>query len=245
MRVDSARALQIVDGDQATAGDELDRLVQVMTSIVKPMGQVLPVGTEVVLHDLRKLPNSIIAIAGNVTGRQIGDAGSDHLPGQNSTTAMVLESILRGRGTGLLSYSLQLPDGKIMHCQTTVINDRDDSPLLVLCVNSLEPSPEPASPGPTGGIRIAIESTGEEVVVSYIDEFVDTLMRRAIEAEGMAVSQMKKSQKLRVVERARGAGIFRLRDSVELVASALNVSKFTIYNYLNELDSAPGPAAAR
>ncbi len=210
-------------------------------SIVKPIGRVLPAGTEIVLHDLRKLPHSIIAISGDVTGRTIGDSGAEHFPGQDSTTEMLLGSILHGQGTDLLSYSLQLPGGEVMHSQTTVVADRAGVPLLVFCVNNVAPSQETVAddttPVPRDTVRVAAEPDGEELIVSDVGSLVDALMRRAILAEGVPTSQMKKRQKLRVVERARAAGIFRMRDSAEFVASALGVSRFTIYNYLNELEA--------
>jgi predicted transcriptional regulator YheO len=40
-----------------------------------------------------------------------------------------------------------------------------------------------------------------------------------------------------VVEELQARGVFLLRDAVEMVAEALSVSKFTIYNYLNELSA--------
>ena len=46
---------------------------------------------------------------------------------------------------------------------------------------------------------------------------------------------MKKSEKMAVVARMHERGLFLLRGSVELVAKHLGATKFTIYNYLEEI----------
>ncbi|MBD4651157.1 transcriptional regulator, partial [Xanthomonas citri pv. citri] len=62
------------------------------------------------------------------------------------------------------------------------------------------------------------------------------LMREAIEQVGVPVSLMRKDHKLRVVDELRLRGFFLLKDSIEATANRLKVSRFTVYNYLNELE---------
>ena len=47
---------------------------------------------------------------------------------------------------------------------------------------------------------------------------------------------MKKEHKVEVVRHLRARGFFLLRDAAEMAAQALRCSRFSIYNYLNELD---------
>ena len=50
-----------------------------------------------------------------------------------------------------------------------------------------------------------------------------------------------------IVRELRDRGFFLLRDAAETAGHALGVSRFTIYNYLNEIEgaeSAPGPATS-
>ncbi|MBD4448653.1 transcriptional regulator, partial [Xanthomonas citri pv. citri] len=62
------------------------------------------------------------------------------------------------------------------------------------------------------------------------------LMREAIDQVGVPVSLMRKDHKLRVVDELRRRGFFLLKDSIEATANRLKVSRFTVYNYLNELE---------
>lgn len=57
----------------------------------------------------------------------------------------------------------------------------------------------------------------------------------AIAKTKIPVTLMKKPQKLDIVRDLDNRGIFLVRDAVETVADALGVTRFTIYNYLNEL----------
>ena len=143
--------------------DDGARVLEVLTSIIQPLAASLPANTEVVLHELGRLPNSVIAIAGNVTGRRIGDPATDLLLEQ-------LRNVDRERDR--IGYHNVLPDGRQLRSTTMIVSDKAGTPVAALCINS-DVSPWLAAR-------------------SLID--------------GM-------------------------------VAVALGVSRFTIYNYLNELDS--------
>ena len=56
----------------------------------------------------------------------------------------------------------------------------------------------------------------------------------AVERElGGALTELDREGKQRAVKRLADRGAFRLRKSVEEVATLLGVSRFTVYNYLN------------
>jgi hypothetical protein len=62
-------------------------------------------------------------------------------------------------------------------------------------------------------------------------------MMAAVEHElGVALGQMSREQKQGAVRMLDERGAFALRRSVESVADAMGVSRFTIYNYLNAGD---------
>jgi len=48
-------------------------------------------------------------------------------------------------------------------------------------------------------------------------------------------AQGQKRHKIAVVNDLKDRGFFMLKESVEMAAQALQVTRFTIYNYLNEL----------
>jgi predicted transcriptional regulator YheO len=220
-----------------------ERLIAVFSDVVQLIGQALPSSSEVVLHDLSRLPNSIVAVHGDVTGRRVGDPATD----------LLLEEAMTGFETQHLGYETVLPDGRRLSSSTMIIRDVAGAPVAALCINtdvsswvavrriaesmlgSAVPSgpAEPAGPGP-------VESP--EVFVRDVDELAAHLIHQSIADAALPVEQMKKEHKIEVVRRLKARGMFLLRDAVEMIAESLQVSRFTIYNYLNELgDTEPTP----
>ena len=58
---------------------------------------------------------------------------------------------------------------------------------------------------------------------------------RNIAKVGVQTVEMKKHHKAAVVRELDEAGFFLIRDSVDHVAGQLDVTRYTIYNYLNEI----------
>lgn len=225
--------------DQTTANQ--DWLVASLVEFVKPLGRILPGDSEVVLHDLRKLPNSIVAMAGNVTGRRVGDPA----------TNVLLQQVVQGLVHDLIGYETKLPDDRRLRSSTSIIRDADGTPVGALCINTEVRDDDaaavdgPAAEGaPAGSLGFRPESAlgadpRDEVFVRDVEELATVLLSQAIAAEGVPVAEMKKRNKVNVVARLHAGGMFLLRDAIEIVAASLDVSKFTIYNYLNELNAAP------
>ena len=74
-----------------------------------------------------------------------------------------------------------------------------------------------------------------EVFVTDVEQLAAHLMRRAVSKVDVPVALMQKRHKVEVVRDLKGRGMFHLRDAVDMVATALGVTRFTIYNYLNEI----------
>lgn len=76
---------------------------------------------------------------------------------------------------------------------------------------------------------------GPEVFPRGINELGTYLIERAIANVGVPVDLMHKRHKIAVVRELSEAGLFTLKSAVDTVAEALGTTRFTIYNYLNEL----------
>lgn len=73
----------------------------------------------------------------------------------------------------------------------------------------------------------------EEELTSALDRVLS-----AVESElGAPLSELARPDKQRAVRLLEERGAFTLRKSVESVAKALGVSRFTVYNYLNREQS--------
>ena len=53
----------------------------------------------------------------------------------------------------------------------------------------------------------------------------------------MPVDLMKKSDRIELVRQLQDKGAFHIQRSVPYVAERLGITKFTVYNYLNEINN--------
>ena len=69
---------------------------------------------------------------------------------------------------------------------------------------------------------------------AHLGEALDRMVTAAEDAVGVPIPEMSRSQKQRVVKYLDDRGAFLIKKAVEDVAVRLGVSRFTIYNYLDE-----------
>jgi hypothetical protein len=68
---------------------------------------------------------------------------------------------------------------------------------------------------------------------THVDQAINELLSMAEAQIRLPIAQMTRAQKQQVVRFLDERGAFNLRKSVETVADALGVSRFTVYNYLD------------
>lgn len=216
----------------------------VLELLVAPLQAALPQPTEVVLHDLRRIPSTVRAIAGDVTRRRIGDPPTDKL----------LERVAAGDFRNEIGYRSQLPDGRILQSTTIIYTDRNGKAAAALCLNAdvsawvtlrsamdrfvLGDDANPMQPSsihqdPSSATRRDAADT--EYFPHSVEELSSRLVDTAIAAIGVPVQQMRKEHKVQVVAELERRGFFLVKQAAETAANALGVTRFTIYNYLNEV----------
>lgn len=213
-------------------------LLSSLGALVEPLATALDGETEVVLHDLTRIPNSIIAISGNVTGRSIGAPMTD----------LLLRKIRQGETENVLRYHTKTPDGRDLRSSTMFIRNASGIAIACLCLNS-DITPWKAAhsllgdfidgnrqESPQGVSDKADGSSVEEKFASTVEELTVTLLNQVIDSTDVPVHLMQKVHKMEVVRQLEERGVFLIRDSIDYVAVELHVSRCSIYNYLNELD---------
>lgn len=244
------------DGE-ADGDADREAVFAVLSQLVGPLGRSLPGPVEIVLHDLAALPNSIVAIEGDVTGRRPGDLATDRL----------LETAASGSFETRTGYRTTSPSGRSLLSTTIVIRDAAGRPAAALCINRdvtdwqiigsaarsiLGENEAGLGSGGSGGVggvgqnernaqdersgAAALGSAdGGEAFVHDVDELAAAVLRQAVAEQDVPVSLMRKAHKVEAVRSLKRRGFFMLRDAVEMAAQALGVTRFTIYNYLNEI----------
>jgi predicted transcriptional regulator YheO len=187
-----------------------------------------------VLHDLALLPHSIVAVAGTLTGREAG----------GPATNLLLQAAESGEFVSAHGYLSKHSDGRDLRSSTTILRDSNDVPVAALCINSdittwRTIADLALSMLPTPPAAVTPSADGEQFVRT-VDELAQHLLTRAVHAQGIPTDLMHKRHKLAVVHDLKKQGFFTLREAAELAAEALGVSRFTIYNYLNEIGTEAG-----
>lgn len=204
--------------------------VEMVKLIVQPLADALGDGVEVVLHDLTKVPDSIVAIGGYISGRSVGGPSTD----------LLLKHVREQRTDHLLRYPNRTADGRSIMSSTIFLRDDTRRAVACLCINSDTSEWERIREVLGRMLPAAAElpdqdESTEERFFETTDDLVSTMIASAVADVAVPVDLMQKRHKIRVVEALEARGFFSFREAAELLAKSLQVSRYTIYNYLNEI----------
>jgi predicted transcriptional regulator YheO len=197
-----------------------------MAAIVDLLGP----GCEVVLHDMSDPDASIIAIEGDVTGRNIGAPLTD-----SGLTS--LRSPESGR---VYSYTTVAEGGRVIKSSSVFLSDEKGTIFGGLCIN-LDVTPFLTFDRHLQGLlRPTDDDVPAQTFGSDVGEVLDQMLDAAIAATGIPISLMQRADRLRVVRTLEEKGAFLLRKAIPLVAERLGVSRHTIYSDLAEIEESRG-----
>jgi predicted transcriptional regulator YheO len=191
------------------------------------MARALGGRTEIVLHDFRQPEHSIVAIAGDVTGRRPG----------GSVTEIGLAIIRAGDDAEeSYNYTTRTPDGRILKSATVPLRDAAGHVFGGLCVNvdiTEMWMMSHAIQEIIGGDAAA--PLRPVTFVDDIDRVISEVLEEETEMLGRPVTELSKPQRLQLLKALEHRGVFSLQRSVPQVATYLGLSRATLYNDLREM----------
>ena len=220
----------------------IDNFLEGLKPIVNGIATMFGNNCEVVLHDLRNPDKSIVAISnGHVTGRKIGDS----VIGAPLDDKGLKAIISKGETHSVVNnYITHTRDGRRMKSTTIIFRNQKRIPKIALCIN-LDLTEFSRANELLGEICMNTERTKPKKPGSEYqeqdkpDQDVSTMMQEIVE---QAISGIKgpfrlgeKAEKIDAIETMRERGLFLLKGGVDYAAGALGISRFTVYNYLKEL----------
>ncbi len=215
---------------------EVHPILELMKRWVEPLQVVFGRGAEVVLRDLTMPSMPIVAIAGTVTGRRCGDPPTD-----------LFRHWLENRDTNSphLNYRGRTSDGLPLRSSTLFIHGGGGELLGCLCINidisHLAPAAQWLSQycEATGVILFGKQSLAGQSVdcdgTADLATVVRTTIDAAVQGASNATGSMSREQRLEVVRSLDRLGVFLIKNSTELVASRLGISKTALYKYLQAI----------
>jgi len=167
-----------------------------------------------------------------MTGRSVGGPATD----------LLLRKAAAGTLGTTVGYETRLPDGRSLRSTTVIVRDEQGAAIAALCINSdvmiwqaVKAIAESMLPSDAPAMKETQKPPEDEKFFQDIDELAQHLLAEAIEAAGAPVDLMQKRHKIAVVKDLKDRGFFMLKESVEMAAQALQVTRFTIYNYLQRV----------
>jgi len=211
-------------------------LIESLKALVDGLAETFGPRCEVVLHDLRSprnLKRSIVRIAnGHATGRKVGGPITDQ----------GLRDIRSGRKESvLINYPSVTKNGRALKSSSIIFRDREERPITALCINFDVTDIIAFNAAVQDVFKVVDETTQRSADVETFqnDAFstLNEMAEKAIKGSGKAAPSMVRADKIEIVRQLEEKGFFLIKGAVKLIASKLNVSKYTIYNYLEQLRS--------
>lgn len=216
-------------------GKRLDLLIQLAHGLAVQFGD----SCEIVIHDLKaeQLEHSVVHIEnGHVTGRKLGDGPS----------RVVFDTLRKdpAKIKDRLSYLTKTEDGRILKSSTMFVRgdnniveyifslNYDITALLSIegAIHSLVTTHKEAQIRENG---YAEDDSQPQPILHNVTDLLDSLIEQALNLVGKPVAAMNKDDKIKVVQFLNNAGAFLITKSGDRVASLLEISKFTLYNYMD------------
>lgn len=210
---------------------DLHPILKNMVPVVEGIASTFGKNCEVVLHDVRNPESSIVAIAnGHVTNRVVGGPMSEY----------GLADLKRGNfDNNKINYLKKTKDGRVLKSTSMYIKDDKGEILGFLCINFdiseltiIKNILSDFISVNENTTIVAAEGSGQgDAIQEVLARIVDT----TVDAAGKPVVFMTKEEKVHVVQSLEAQGIFQVKGAVDYVAKVLCVSRYTIYNYLDEI----------
>ena len=187
---------------------------------------------ELVLHDFTKdYSETIVDIRnGGITGRKIGDCGS------NLGLEVICGTLKNG---DRYNYITHTSNGKILRSSTMYLHDEEGAIVGALCIN-LDITQTIALENFLHKYNdFSIEKDkDQEIFATDVKSVLEFIIREAQSQVGKEPAEMNKSDKIHFLGCLDKKGAFLITRSSERVCEYLNISKFTLYNYLESARAA-------
>lgn len=185
---------------------------------------------EVVLHDFDdgNTPHSIVDIRnGHITGRKIGDCADKH--GMQAVAGELID----GDTYNEIIYT---EEGTILRGSTYSIRDDGGRIIGSICINQ----DITESVKYENYLRQANGFYMKQAQSPDINEALSSVIQEAFIAVGKHPTAMNKEEKMAFIKFLDDRGAFLISKSGPRICETLNISKFTLYHYLEIIRSGTG-----
>jgi predicted transcriptional regulator YheO len=200
-----------------------------MLPLVEAISRTVGDNCEIVLHDFSDLENSVVAIAnGHVTGRTLG----------SGMLSKGLEAYLnREYEESMIKYKNIIGAGRTLKSSTIFVKDDEENVIGAMCINIDVTDLLLANKAIHNLVKTEdLEATAaSEQNKFHVSEILQRVVDEVFKQINKPVAYLSKADKLQIVEQLEDRGAFLIKGAVEHVADLLCVSRYTVYNYIEEV----------
>jgi predicted transcriptional regulator YheO len=217
--------------DEHARDAERDAILGALRSVVDGIAATFGPVCEAVLHDYRHPENSVVAVAGSVTGRAPGGAMSE----------IGMRVLARGdQARDELNYVTRTRSGKLVKASTMVLRDSGGAVFGALCVN-LDVGAVREAHALLGALA-ALGTGGSDAPVTTFGNDIDAVVDAVLDTHRIGRSRpwaaLDRTERLDLFRGLDDHGVFAVRRAVEQVAGRLGISRASAYSYLAQARAA-------
>jgi len=206
--------------------EQLNLLVQIAKALSVQFGE----NCEVVIHKISEenIENTIVHIEnGHVSSRKLGD-GPSHA---------VIEAFKKDPATlkDEVNYLARTHDGRILKSSTIYLKDNDGKLSGIFSINYDITNLIVAGNTIKSLIEVDEEKKSKEAttIPKDVNELLDELINESVKIVGKPVPLMNKEDKIKCIQFLNNKGAFLITKSGDKVSEYFNISKYTLYSYLD------------
>ena len=199
---------------------DADAILAALRPVLDGLAATFGPTCEFVLHDYRRGQRSVVAVAGEVTGRRVGGALSE----------IGLAMLARGdAAVNDVNYMTRTPEGRVIKSSTMPLHDSAGRLFGALCVNF-----DVTTLRQAGDLLIALAGTTPAALptTTFSDDFddvVDNVVRAEELSRGKPVSALTRIERIALMSALDRRGVFQVRNAVPQVADRLGLSRSAVY----------------
>lgn len=202
-------------------------LIEQLKPLTRAIVDLLGPNCEALIHDVSDLEHSIVWVEGDVTHRKIGGPITDVGLAQLRQTPL----------EEAYTYISNTADGRVLKSTSVLFSDPNGTLLASLCINLDITALRNAEHALHSITQYGGEEQYSEHFSDDINEILDSILFECEREIGKAASAMNKEEKVALVQKMDERGAFQIKRAAPLIAKRLGVTRYTVYNYLNEARS--------
>lgn len=178
---------------------------------------------EAAVHDLEK--GKLVAIFHNISQRKVGEA----------SPLKELKVKVEDFPDIFPPYYKQNWDGRTLKCTSITLRNEQGKPIGLICINMDVSHFQEGHRLLESFLKIREESENPiEIFGAQFENQATSMIEDYLEENHLVLSRLKRDQKRALIQHLYKKGIFNFKNAAPFLATKLNTSRASIYNYIKQ-----------